>query len=126
MADDAKQAWNKVGERFGSVGKRLADRYREGGSDGAAAAEAERKVEEIAKELMGRVERAVDALDGTVRDPEARNDLNDALNALGDALTATAKDVESAVRRNPSPGDEPPGPAQSPRSDEDPPAPEAT
>jgi len=110
MADDAKQAWNKVGERFGSVGKRLADRYREGGKDGAAAEEAERKLEEIAKELMDKVERAVDAVDGTVRDPEARTDLKDALNALGDALTATAKDVESAVRRNPGTDEDPPHP----------------
>ena len=110
MADDAKQAWNKVGERFGSVGKRLAVRYKEGGSDEAAAKEAERKLEEIAKELMDKVERAVDAVDGTVRDPEARSDLKEALNALGDALTATANDVGSAVRRGSDKKDEPPRP----------------
>src|SRR5512141_624600 len=98
MADDARQKWTAVGERFGSVGKRLAVRYKEGGSDEAAAKEAERKLEEIAKELMDKVERAVDAVDGTVRDPEARSDLKEALNALGDALTATANDVGSAVR----------------------------
>jgi hypothetical protein len=134
MADETKQAWNKVGERFGSVGKRLADRYREGGSDAAAAAEAEGKLEEVAKELMDRVGRAVDAVDGTVRDSEARNDFKDALNALGDALTATAKDVESAVRRNPSPGDEPPssgnvppGPSdEPPSSGNETPGPDAT
>jgi hypothetical protein len=110
MADDAKQAWNKVGERFGSVGKHLAERYKEGGSDEAAAKEAERKVEEIAKELMDKVERAAEAVEGTVRDPEARNDLREALNALGDALTATAHDVGSAVRRSPDTKDEPPRP----------------
>lgn len=107
MTDDAKQAWNTVGERFGAVGKRLADRYREGGSDEAAAKEAERKLEEIAKELMDKVERAVDAVDGTVRDAEARDDLKQALNALGDAITATAKDVEHSVRRKDGPTDEP-------------------
>jgi hypothetical protein len=110
MTDDAKQAWNKVGERFGAVGKRLAVRYHEGGSDEAAAKEAERKLDEIAKELMDKVARAADAVDGTVRDPEARNDLKEALNALGDALTATAKDVESAVRRSPDSSDGPPPP----------------
>jgi hypothetical protein len=117
MADDAKQAWNRVGERFGSVGKRLADRYNEGGNDEAAAKEAERKLEEIAKELMGRVERAIDAVDGTVRDPEARTDLKEALNALGDALTATAHDVESAVRKSPDEKEQPTRP-----DDDDPPA----
>jgi hypothetical protein len=112
MADDAKQAWTKVGERFGSVGKKLADRYKEGAAGEAAATEGQHKLEEVAKELLDRVERAVDAVDGTVRDPEARTDVKEALNALGDALTVTARDVEAAVRRggdakkSPPPDDE--------------------
>jgi hypothetical protein len=111
MADDAKQAWMRVGERFGSVGKKLADRYKEGAAGEAAATEGQNKLEEVAKELLDRVERAVDAVDGTVRDPGARTDVKEALNALGDALTVTAKDVEAAVRRGgeskqtPPPGD---------------------
>jgi hypothetical protein len=99
MADDAKQAWMRVGERFGSVGKKLADRYKEGGDGETAATEGQHKLEEVAKDLLARVERAVDAVDGTVRDPDARTDVKEALNALGDALTVTAREVESAVRR---------------------------
>jgi hypothetical protein len=102
MAEDTKQAWMKVGERFGSVGKRVSDRYKQGGSDEAGAEEEQRKLEEIAKELIDKVDRAVGAVDGTVRDPDARTDLREALNALGDALTVTARDVGSAVRRGES------------------------
>jgi hypothetical protein len=110
MTDDAKQAWSAAGERFGAVGKRLADRYREGGSDEAAAKEAERKFEEITKDLIDKVGRAATAVDGTVRDAESRNDFIEALNALGDAITATARDVQSAVRRDGDTKDEPPRP----------------
>jgi hypothetical protein len=99
MTDDAKQAWAVVGERFGAVGKRLADRYKEGGAD-----------EEAAKEAEHKLERAVDAVDGTVRDSESRTDLKEALNALGDAITATAKDVESAGRRDGDGKSDPPRP----------------
>jgi len=97
MGDEAKQAWMQVGERFGAVGKRLAERYNTSGDD-TDAKEAERKLEEIAREVADRIERAVDAVDGTVRDPAARTDFKDALNALGDAITATAHDIGSAVR----------------------------
>ena len=110
MADDAKQAWMRVGERFGSVGKKLADRYKEGGDGETAATEGQHKLEEVAKELLDRVERAVDAVDGTVRDPEARTDVKEALNALGDALTVTAREVEAAVRRGGDSKQQPPPP----------------
>ena len=36
MADTSKQAWNEVGSRFSSVGKRLADRYQAGAKDDAS------------------------------------------------------------------------------------------
>src|SRR6185436_5037660 len=46
MADDAKQAWNDVGERFASLGNRLSDKYRESGSGGEpGAAETQRKLQ---------------------------------------------------------------------------------
>jgi len=52
MADDAKQAWNDVGERFASLGNRLSDKYRESGSGGEpGAAETQRKLQETAKEV---------------------------------------------------------------------------
>lgn len=109
MGDESKQAWTQVGERFGAVGKRLAERYHTSGDD-ADAKETERKLEEIAREVADKIERAVDAVDGTVRDAEARTDLKEALNALGDAITATAHDIGSSVRGGADAGEEPPRP----------------
>ena len=45
MADDAKQAWNNVGERFSSLGKRLADNYNASDKAGDSAKETQRKAE---------------------------------------------------------------------------------
>ena len=83
MADDAKQAWNHVGERFASLGNRLSDKYRESGSGGdPGAAETQRKLQETAKEVGDQLSRAFDALGATIRDEEAKADLKRALNAL--------------------------------------------
>ena len=42
---DAKEAWNDVGERFASWGKRVSERYREAGTTGEEAArEAQHKL----------------------------------------------------------------------------------
>ena len=62
---DAKQAWNDVGDRFSSLGKRLSDNFRETGTDGADAGETQRKLEETAKEVGAQINRAFDALGAT-------------------------------------------------------------
>ena len=99
MADDAKHAWSEVGNRFSSVGKRLADRYQATAHAGAApSTEAPHKVEEVAREIGNQLERAVEALDETVRDPEARADLKIALGALGNAISVSVNEVAEAVK----------------------------
>jgi hypothetical protein len=100
MADDAKQAWNDVGERFASLGKRLSERYREAGPTGAAdARETQRKLEETAKEIGDQISRGLDALGTTIRDDAAKADLKQALNAVGEALGATFDEAAQAIRR---------------------------
>ena len=100
MADDAKQAWNDVGERFASLGNRLSEKYRESGSGGEPdAAETQRKLQETAKEVGDQLSRAFDALGATIRDEEAKADLKQALNAFGDALGATFDEAGHAIRR---------------------------
>ena len=121
MADDAKQAWNDVGERFASLGNRLSDKYRESGSGGEPdAAETQRKLQETAKEVGDQLSRAFDALGATIRDEETKADLKQALNAFGDALGATFDEAGHAIRRTvgssgetpPAKPDDPPtGPA---------------
>jgi hypothetical protein len=122
MADDAKQAWNNVGDRFASLGNRLSDKYRESGADGEPdAAETQRKLQETAKEVGDQLSRAFDALGATIRDEEAKADLKQALNAFGDALGTSFDEAGRAIRRTvgssgtstpppTGPDDPPPGP----------------
>jgi hypothetical protein len=121
MADDAKQAWNDVGERFASLGKRITDRYKEAGPGGEASArETQRTLEHAAKEVGDQLTRGLDALGATIRDDEAKADLKEALNATGDALGTTFEEAAEAIRRTvrskgdptpppPSGGDDLPG-----------------
>jgi F0F1-type ATP synthase membrane subunit b/b' len=100
MADDAKQAWNDVGERFASLGKRLSQRYRELGADGEPGArEAQRKLEDAAKEVSDQISRALDALGTTIGDEAAKADLKQAVSAVGHALGTTFDEAGQAIRR---------------------------
>jgi len=111
MADESKQAWNEVGTRFSSVGKRLADRYQAAGTgDDASTKEAKRKVEEVAREIGNQLDRAFDALDETVRDPEARTDLKIAFGALGNAISVSVNEAAEAVKSRGSDTTDPPRP----------------
>jgi hypothetical protein len=121
MADDAKKAWNDVGDRFASLGKRLSERYKESGPSGEAnARETQRKLEDAAKEVGDQISRALDALGTTIHDDEAKADLKQAMNAVGEALGATFDEAGQAIRRTvrskdettlppTPPGDDPPG-----------------
>jgi hypothetical protein len=112
MADDAKQAWSDVGERFSALGKRLSERYREAGSSGEAAArETQRTMEDTAKEIGDQISRALDALGATIRDDEAKADLKQAVNGVGEALGATFDEAADAIRRSVGSKEDGPPPA---------------
>jgi hypothetical protein len=99
MADDVKQAWSNAGVRFASFGKRLSDRYREAGPAAAAEArEAQRTLEDAAKEIGAQLSRAMDAVGATIRDDEAKADLKQAVSAVGEALGATFDEAALALR----------------------------
>ena len=99
MADDAKQAWSDAGERFASFGKRLSERYREAGPAGAAEArEAQRTLEDAAKEVGAQLTRALDAVGATIGDDQAKADLKQAVTAVGHALGATFDEAAQALR----------------------------
>ena len=110
MAETSKQAWNEVGSRFSSVGKRLADRYQAGAKDDASTKEAQHKGEEVAREIGNQLDRALDALDDTMRDPEARADLKIAFGALGTAISASVNEAAEAIKSRGSDSTEPPRP----------------
>jgi hypothetical protein len=95
-----QEAWNEVGERFASWGRRVADRYKE--SSGAAresAQESQRKLEEAAHDITDALDRAFTALGDTIRDENAKSDLKDAVKALGDAVAVTVSDAGQQIRK---------------------------
>jgi DNA-binding ferritin-like protein len=106
---DPKQAWNEVGERFSSLGKRLANNYKTG-SDDASTKETQSKVEEVVREIGNQLGRAFDAVDETVRDQGTREDLKGAFNALGTAISSTVDEAAGAVRGRATPKEDPPRP----------------
>ena len=103
----SKDAWNEVGDRFTAVGKRLAGHYGER-NDGTSPKETQHKVEEVVREIGNQLGRALEAVDDTVRDDDARKDLKQAFNALGSAISSTVEDAATAIR-GPK-GEEPPRP----------------
>ena len=98
MAQNAKDAWNEVGERFASWGRHLSNHYKEAGSV-ETARDSQRKLEEAARQIGDQLDRAFSALDGTLRDADAKRDLKGAVGAIGSAVTATFDDAGHAIRR---------------------------
>jgi hypothetical protein len=97
--ENAKQAWNDVGERFSSLGRRLSGHYREAGGAGRATVEgSQRKLEEAAREIGNEIGRAFAALGETISDDDAKQDLKRAVSAIGDAVTVTVNEAGKAVR----------------------------
>jgi hypothetical protein len=108
---DPKQAWKDVGERFESLGKRVAAHYREAGTgDDATQKEAQRKLEEAAREVGDQLTRAFNALGETLRDDEAKRDLKEAVHAIGEAVASTVSEAGDAIGRAVRPGEDPPPP----------------
>lgn len=109
--NNAKEAWSEVGERFSSWGRLVADRYREAEtSTTESAKEAQRRLEEAARELTEQLNRAFTAIGDTLRDPQAKDDLKQAVRALGDAVSVTVTETGDEIRRRiRRPGEDEPG-----------------
>jgi hypothetical protein len=107
MVGNAKDAWNEVGERFASWGRLVGDRYREAEAEvgkgvdsmSEGSREAQRKLEESARELTEQLNRAFTALGDTLRDPKAKEDLKGAVRAIGDAVTVTVTQTSEEIRK---------------------------
>src|SRR2546425_385385 len=112
-AENAKQAWNDVGDRFSSLGRRLSGHYREAGGAGRATVEgSQRKLEEAAREIGNEIGRAFTALGETISDDDAKKDLKSAVSAIGDAVTVTVSEAGRAVRGRGSFDEEPERPGR--------------
>ena len=98
MGQHEKERWNEVGRRFASWGRRLSDQYEEAGS-GESAEQAQRKLKEVTRQIGDELDRTFSALDGTLRDQEAKRDLKDAFGAIGSAVSATIGEAATVIRR---------------------------
>ena len=112
MADDAKQAWSEVGEKFATWGKQVAARYHETAGPERTPEEEEKEFKRQAKEVIDELGRGVNAVADTIRDEAARKEFADALRAMGDAIGATVNEVGEGLRsrRGTSDTEEPPPP----------------
>jgi len=94
------EAWNEVGDRFATWGRRVAERYKEaGGAAGEAAREGQRTLEDAARDVTDALDRAFTALGDTIRDDAAKQDLKEAVRALGDAISVTVSETGDQIRR---------------------------
>ena len=94
------EAWNEVGERFASWGRHVAERYK--GASGSAresAQESQRKLEAAAHDITDALDRAFTALGDTIRDEQAKQDLKQAVRALGDAVSVTVTETTERIRQ---------------------------
>jgi predicted transcriptional regulator len=93
------EAWNEVGERFASWGRHLAERYKESSvSARESAQESQRKLEDAARDITDTLDRAFTALGDTIRDERAKEDLKQAVRALGDAVSVTVAETTERIR----------------------------
>jgi len=98
--NNAKDAWNDVGERFSSWGRLVADRYKEAETTTVESArDAQHKLEESARELTEQLNRAFTAVGDTLRDPKAKENLKQAVRALGDAVSVTVTETGDEIRK---------------------------
>ena len=93
-------AWNQVGDRFASWGRHVAERYKESsGTARESAQESERKPEDAARDITDALDRAFTALGDTIRDERAKEDLKQAVRALGDAVSVTVAETTERIRQ---------------------------
>ena len=115
MTENAKQAWGEVGEKFSSWGRRVADRYeRSGSTETADADQAERELKRAMKDLFDELSRGVTAVGATLKDDDAKQELSEAVNALGNAITATVSEATEAIRSKGGSSTPPPPPPPPP------------
>jgi hypothetical protein len=120
MGGTSKDDWDQVGQRFGELKDRLAERYRAHGAkatEGGEAASAEsaetpgssetaesaeerrRKIDEALRTARDQLDRTFTTVGATIRDPETRESLNRAFSSLGSALASTLSEAGDGIRR---------------------------
>lgn len=95
--DDSKQAWQTVGAHFASLGARLAQHAKTAAGEAPESSPDQAAVVEALNTLGRAIDQAVSGAQNAVKDPETRDELRGALDAMGEALTVTFAEVGEKV-----------------------------
>ena len=107
MSDDGTSkeigaAWSDVGERLTAWGRLVSARYHDAGREPTStetAAGMPRGSERATRDLGDQLNRAFTAIGDTLRDDRAKEQLRDAMKAVGDAIGVTVEETTDAIRR---------------------------
>lgn len=94
---EAKEAWDRVGDSFGDLGRTLKAHYDRTKDSGEVKAERE-AIERALDAMREAATRATDAVNHAVKDQEVRDGANKAVSSLADALGKSFGEVSQQVR----------------------------
>jgi hypothetical protein len=104
--DDAKRAWDEVGDSFSKLGRKISEGYRQlderGASDpkaGTTGGQREGAVPDALRRATAELDRAFTSLGNTLRDDETQAHLLETGRKLGDALEVTFTSIGDQIRR---------------------------
>jgi hypothetical protein len=98
--DATRTAWDEVGNRFAELGRRLGDEYRRVGEERSEPEqeEARASVRDAVQVAVQQVDQAFTSVGKALRNPEAKQELQQAAHSLADAVAATFADLSSEIR----------------------------
>lgn len=99
MSDSMKQAWAEVGEEFAALGRTMQARYRAGGEQEEADAEADAAVRDALRRLADAAREAADRLGDIVRDDEVREHAKASMSSFDRAISETVDTVTQRLNR---------------------------
>jgi hypothetical protein len=104
--EDAKRAWDQVGDSFSKLGRKISEGYRQleqqrAADSSTAGAESHREgvVADAIRRATDELDRAFTSLGDTFRDAETQEHLRDSSRKLGDALNVTFTSIGEEIRR---------------------------
>ena len=97
--DQARKAWDEVGDRFTEVGRKEGDHYRKLDKESPPKKDAQRRdINEAVQGAVEQLDQAFTSLGNAMRDPEAKRSLNRAARSFGDALSTTFSGLSGEIR----------------------------
>jgi hypothetical protein len=99
--EDTRKAWDEVGERFAEVGRQVSERYRSLEQEtGQTTERTGQTVRDAVQGVIQQLDQAFTSVGDTMRDPQAKESLRQAVHTFGQALEATVSEL-TKERRGP-------------------------